>query len=399
MDHRLQAGIYFESGTKPPPAYRLLLVNAAAGATRSALKDALAEITASLDELRVGQPPELLGQPEKHLEATRELFARLDVLIGYGRRFFDQDLHEPALTQAPRPDFLAYVARKGNPFPALPWLDETTSNRGEADIALQFTGDSQAAVNCAAVEVWKLIVDRGLPVEPVDSFDGFGRIDGRGWLEFHDGVSNMDSKVRLEALEASADPEWMCGGTYMAYLRIIINLAMWRQLGRTRQELLVGRDKLTGAALSGVTVDPQGHPCPVARPFPGSDASAEERAEWRDPPETTHPLLEASHVHRANQSRASPGAPGSLRMFRQGYEFLEGIGPDGPDLGLNFVSFQCDLRNLQHVLHLPGWLGDVNFGGSASSDSQPPRFLALDAAGLYAVPPREEPFPGIALLA
>lgn len=51
-----------------------------------------------------------------------------------------------------------------------------------------------------------------------------------------------------------------------------------------------------------------------------------ELAEWRDPPQTTDPLLEASHVHRSNQSRASSGVPGGRRMFRQGYDYLDGVG-------------------------------------------------------------------------
>jgi hypothetical protein len=105
-------------------------------------------------------------------------------------------------------------------------------------------------------------------------------------------------------------------------------------------------------------------------------------------------------VHRANQSRASPQAPAAHRIFRQGYDFLEDVGPDGPRLGLNFVSFQRDLGALQHLLHLPGWLGDVNFGGRADAGpGEPPAlgFVSLAGGGLYAVAPRARPFPGAAL--
>lgn len=76
-------------------------------------------------------------------------------------------------------------------------------------------------------------------------------------------------------------------------------------------------------------------------------------------------------------------------MFRQGYEFLDDIAADGPHLGLNFVSFQRDLRVFQHVMHAPGWFGDATFGGNA-----PDSLLALEAGGFYAVPPTAEPFPG-----
>ncbi len=87
-------------------------------------------------------------------------------------------------------------------------------------------------------------------------------------------------------------------------------------------------------------------------------------------------------------------------MFRQGYDALDGVGPEGPRAALNFVSFQGDLQVLQHVLHVPNWLGDVAFGGPADpapGEPAEPRFLELRAGGLYAVPPRADPFPGAAV--
>ncbi len=42
-------------------------------------------------------------------------------------------------------------------------------------------------------------------------------------------------------------------------------------------------------------------------------------------------------------------------------------------------------------MHLPGWLGDADFGGD-----EPP-FTSVLAGGLYAVPPVESPFPGAGL--
>jgi hypothetical protein len=69
---------------------------------------------------------------------------------------------------------------------------------------------------------------------------------------------------------------------------------------------------------------------------------------------------------------------------------------------MNFVSFQSDLQTLQHLMHLPGWLADANFGGPAkpgAGDPPSPRLIALVAGGLYAVPPRGRPFPGAGLFA
>jgi Dyp-type peroxidase family len=387
--HRIQEGLIFEPGTRPPPSYRLLLLNAQPPATADDVAAALRSVLSMLRDLAVGRVRDLAGQPDGTMEHSREQFAGLEVLLGYGRRFFDDSAHAPPLTRAARPDFLSYLARP-TAFPAVPWADADTPNTGEADFALQLAGNSEAAVNCAAVECWKLIQDDDLALTVAATFAGFGRHDGRGWLDFHDGVSNIPSSQRLAAIEAAADPPWMRGGTYMAFLRLAVDLVAWRSVDRATQELVIGRDKLSGAALTAVERDESGRAAPVA-------ASTAEQASWRDPPQTSDPLLEASHIHRANQNRASPAAPGGLRMFRQGYDFLDGFHGGLPVLGLNFVSFQSDLRTLQHVLNLPGWLGDANFGGPAQpqpGEPPSPHIAALLAGGFYALPPRAKPFPG-----
>lgn len=384
MRDRIQEGVCFRSGERPAPHWRLLLLRVLPGAAPADVRTAIGELLRLLAALRAGKVRELRGQPAAGVEAARETFAGLAVLLGYGRSFFDPARHDPPLTAKARPHFLAYLSG----FPSIASAGRATPS-AEADVALQLTGNSAAAVNRAAVEVWKLIEDRGLPLEAAVSYDGFGRPDGRGWLEFHDGIGNMPSSQRLRAIAARPDPRWMGGGTYMAFLRLRVELRAWRALDRGEQELVVGRDKLTGDPLVAVRRDARGRVRPVA--------GAGDRF---DPAETGDPLLEASHVHRANQNRGSSDAPAALRIFRQGYDFFEALGPDGPELGLNFVSFQADLQTLQHIMHLPGWLGDVNFGGPAEpepGDPLSPPLLSLLAGGLYAVPPRARPFPGAAL--
>ena len=383
----LQPGIHIAPGRRPPPCFRLVTLDVAPGATPAEAAAGLAELSAMLAALAEGRVRDLEGVD------SRTQFGGLEALFGYGRRLFDDSLHDPPLTRAARPDFLAYLTADG-PYPALRWAGDAAADRpGEGDVAIQLTAPRRAAVECAAVERWKLISDRSLPLAIRGSFDGFGRDDGRGWLDFHDGVSNLEASQREAALAAGGDPGWMAGGTYMAYLRLAVDLARWRGLTRTEQELAIGRDKRTGGALVAVERTPEGGLRPVAAPAPGDDANDRELADFIEPPQTADPLLEASHIHRVNQNRASPYAPAGMRMFRQGYDFLEQLGPGGARLGLNFVSFQRTLAAFVHVLHLPGWLGDSNFGGGELE------LLSVLAGGLYAVPPAGDPFPGAELFA
>jgi Dyp-type peroxidase family len=379
----IQSGVYFRSGESAPPAYRLLLLNVVAGATASSVEAAIASIWTMLHNLREGRAQDLSGQPEDRRQDTEGQFSDLGILIAYGRRLFDASAHDPPLTKLDRPTYLSYLDNQ-SAFPSLRW--DARRIPGEADVALQFTAGSVAAVSCGAVEVWKTIQDQRLPLQPIVTLGGFARLDGRGCMDFHDGVSNMDSAVRAMAITAGV-PVWMRGGTYMAFLRIRVDLESWRALGRNRQELAVGRDKLTGAAVQAVRETETGELVADPRSFDLDDPEA--IAEWRDPPQHADRHLERAHIHRANQSRGSPDAPGSFRMFRQGYEFLDEIGNDGPRLGLHFVSFQRDLRVLQHVMNAPGWLGDSTFGGDAPED-----LLSLETGGFYAVPPTGEAFPG-----
>jgi Dyp-type peroxidase family len=393
---RLPESIYFRAGQRAAPCFRLLLLDAPGEASLASVGEALAALESLLTDLGDGIVPELAQVDEHRKRHIAEQYRSLRWLLGYGRRLWDDAAHPGLSVMGERPAYLAYLAGGDSPFPELPWSADP--QRGECDVAVQLTAERQDAVNCAAIEIWKLLADSGFPLRPVASYDGFGRLDGRGWLEFHDGVSNVARDQRQLAIKATGDPGWMAGGTYMAFLRLHVDLAAWRRVGRGQQELLVGRDKLSGAPLVGV--DRAGDAAqPIAATPLGKEPTADEQADYDDPPQAADPLIEASHIHRANRNRASPYAAAALRIFRQGYDFLEAITSDGPVLGLNFVSFQRDLAALAHILHLPGWLGDVNFGGPAEpapGEPAPLRFVSVDAGGLYAVPPRA-PFSGAAL--
>jgi Dyp-type peroxidase family len=397
----LQDGIYIDRGVPPPAAWRAVFLDIAPGAGPTEAHDAVAQVWHVLAELRAGRMGDLAARDD---EAPGMVpVDTFTVLLGVGASLFDPTRHDPPLTTAPRPAHLVPLPRATSAFPQLPWAGNgPTGHGGEADLLVQLTGVSAHAVDRAAVEVTKVIADEGLPLVTAGTYDGFQRDDGRSWIGFHDGVSNIQPSQRLAAVQCPGDPDWNRGGTYLAFLRVEVALSEWRRLDRARQEVIVGRDKLTGSPLESVAVEGT-----ELRPRPRPGCPAGDGGGWREhdaffnPPDSGDPLVEASHVHRVNQNRGAGTTSAGHRIFRQGYEYLEDIGPDGPRLGLNFVSFQNDLVHLQQILGLDGWLGDVNFGGPVDGlpgRPDPVRLMALRAGGFYAVCPRADPFPGASLL-
>src|SRR5687768_14139815 len=113
MSDRIQEGVYFRSGERPAPYWRLLLLRVVAGAAPADVRGALAELLRMLAALRAGRVRELRGQPAAGVDATRATFDGFAALVGYGRSLFD---HDPPLTTRARPDFLAYLSA----FPSIP---------------------------------------------------------------------------------------------------------------------------------------------------------------------------------------------------------------------------------------------------------------------------------------
>lgn len=397
----LQEGIYIERRVPPPAAWRALFLDVRPQTAARDAHDAVEAVMRTLSDLQRGIVRDLADRPDEQAGAIP--LATFAALLGYGASFFDDGAHAPRLTAAERPRHVVGLRRDGPAFPTLPWADPPAGHGGESDLLLQFTGLTEHAVDRAAVEVSKVIEDLALPLVTAGTHSGFQRDDGRSWIGFHDGVTNIEPSQRMAAVECIGDPGWNRGGTYLAFLRIEVALRRWRTLSRPEQEALVGRDKLSGCPIDTIAVDDDGLRTSAIGDCPLTATSGwRERGAFLDPPETTDRLVEASHVHRVNQNRTAPTTNAGHRIFRQGYEYLDDIGPDGARLGLNFVSFQNDLEHLRQILGLEGWLGDVNFGGPAaprSGEPTPVRLMTLRSGGFYAVPPRERPFAGASLFA
>jgi deferrochelatase/peroxidase EfeB len=397
----LPAGIHFRSGESPPDHFRFLTFNFTPSATRAGARDALAAIWIMLGELRQGMVRDLASSrpddPEIRVDA-----GELTYLFSFGPKLFDPAGRQEALVDpALRPDRLpALRPAPTGPFRSLRWSDTAQPQAAQTDFAIQLTGTGQLAVSRPIVEIQKLIDDAQLPVRMVCFYSGIHRDDRRSWIDFHDGINNMPSDERRQAIEiADSAHAWLNGGTTIAFLKIAIDLQGWRRLARDKQEALVGRDKLSGCPIERITAGPDGAltlqraPCP-----PNSEIDSSWPGEARDPPAPGDLLATASHIHRANLLRQPPATDAANRIYRQGYEFVDSPPDGGVRVGLNFVSFQRDPIALLNILRSAGWMGDANFGGIAGDPAVPAfPLMSLVAGGLFAVPPVDGPFPGHSL--
>lgn len=410
VNDQFQDGIYYRSKETPAPFYRLLLLNVAPGAPANEARVALAELWVMLQQLRQGVVQDLQATRPTDPPFVAVAGNDLTVLIGYGARLFDAAAHDPPLTTARRPRALHRLAppvvgvAAPRPFPKLHWDSSLLVNPADADIALQFIGDTELLVNRAIVEVRKRI--RQVPLQWVTFYSGFQREDRRSWIDFHDGINTMSADERRLAMEiaASAQFPWLAGGTYMNFMRIAIDLDLWQSLRREQQEVLVGRDKLTGCPITRFEVDAAGNlvprlieQCPFTREVPNNPPLS-----YLDPGRPAETRALTAHIFRSNLNRGSASQPANNRIYRQGYEFLEALPVDAGDirLGLNFVSFQRDTEFVENILTTERWLQDVNFGGRANAAPPDPQAIALMrlmAAAYFAVPPKADPFPGAAL--
>jgi len=400
----LQEGIYHRPGERPGRFFGLLFLRAGENCDARRAGERLADLWQLYGGLKEGKVSDL--DPV----AVPVDGDNLQVLIGLGPSAFELAGAGRAKPDGLLPRQLFQVPAQAGGGSVLPGSGLTYAAEAQpaplaAIACVQLTADTKLAVDRAIVETWKRLFDLADPETGASDLElspfylGIQRSDRRSWIDFHDGLSNMRSDEREAAIsiDGRKGEEWIAGGTYLAFLRIAVDLVAWRKLDRRAQELLVGRDKLSGCPI--VSTTETGEPvadsgCPVA----GTQIwQAPNDPLFSEPPHTADPVVAQSHVQRANHHGEGVG-PSGRRFFRQGYEFLEWQAEaPGFRAGLNFVSFQDTPERLMGTLRGEGWLGRVNFGGDPAA--QPPgmeRLLSVHAAGVFLVPPRRTPerFPG-----
>jgi deferrochelatase/peroxidase EfeB len=413
MAAALQEGIYHAPGRRPGRHFALLFLRALPAVDAAAAADCLGDLWAMYGDLKAGRMRDLEGVA---LPVDGDA---MTVLLGFGRNAFELDGLALARPHGLADEYLFRSADRAGGGPllrgsGLSYAADVRANMATEAFCVQVIAATKLAVDRAVVETWKALADRAQPALELAAFYlGNQRNDHRSWIDFHDGLSNLRSSDResVIAIGPGTDEAWAVGGTYLAFLRLAVDLAGWRRLGRAAQELAVGRDKLSGCPIVGVDDGSpggsQGTGGGMPRADPGCPVSGTQIFQtpndvpFAEPPEVSDPVVRASHVQRANHHIRPASDSGSRRIFRQGYEFFEwAAGPPGFRAGLNFVSFQDTPARLLKMLTAGAWLGGASFGGDEAAHPELASLLSVYAAGVYFVPPfvEGEPFPGAAAL-
>ncbi len=207
---------------------------------------------------------------------------------------------------------------------------------------------------------------------------GFQRADAREVFGHLDGLRNMPGRARpagafIRAEDHPDEPDWVDGGSYLAYLKISQDVTAAAAVDQAAHEQIMGRRLSDGSRLD----------LPA-----GTDPHTE--TEFADA--ATPPL--ASHVRKTG-----PRGPvhDQVAMLRRGVPYLT-LGGDGSiDAGLQFASFLGDLDVFDVILN--DWMLNPDFPTpGAGQDALVARGLVqFRRAGFYLVPPDDSRFPGAGL--
>lgn len=435
MPTRLQKGIYFddeplfiksktviENNYSPNNrTFAILFLRVTQGRTSTEIGKSLKSLWNMYKRLQKGKVPGLSN--------TLSPTGGLTVLIGYGPSIFRFPNIRKNLPNDFRDRQFLPPGEGGGPIlegSGIRYAEDTHENLGISEhILFQFISNTQIATYRAVVETMKHLNSihpnyRTLHLTKI--YTGFERNDGRSWLGFHDQVSNMrDSKERKDAIQIDVHNNkleysdyWTRRGTYLAFLRIDVDLDIWEKMDRKTQELIIGRKKLTGFPLIGV--DRLGNP--VSHEECSTNQRSRMHHKFEDHPdyfnnpvvtnqstklldnESSIRILAQSHIGRTRHiDNVKSGDVTSRRIFRQSFEFLESMPSSSPKplrTGINFVSFQNDPGRLFFILTDPNWMGNVSFGGSANF-KRIDRLFSVLASGVFFVPPCGHPFPGASI--
>jgi Dyp-type peroxidase family len=412
----IQEGIYFRQGERAETSFCIIFLGFKGKPTADSMVTGLTQIWDVLTELQ-----EDMGELTSYgAESNPNNFSRL---LAYGYDIFSI----PGIAKQPpnnfNKSFFTENVKPGEPLftnSDLRYSVEIKEDPIPSSYALlQLISSNEGTTKLGWAKIWehlrsrkKANDDEGLFIKKF--YTGFNRPDNRSWTGFNDGISNMRSSEREPAIvikegDLNSSDGWMVNGTYMAYIRMVMDLEGWNDIDPRIQERVIGRDKSTGCPLVGVengtNILVPGCPAPNTINISqfGNDIYRDSMSGVLDSYDYSYNSLDlrASHVRQmvdGSKQTDSNGKPS--RIFRQGYEFLENLDIEPYfRVGLNFVSFQ---NNPEKVFNLLKYgFTEQNLEGTkvVGPSYTLSDFISVESAGIFLVPPysSKKELPGKAL--
>jgi deferrochelatase/peroxidase EfeB len=295
------------------------------------------------------------------LEAYQLGPQRMTLTVGFGRSLFVDSAGRDRMGLAGKlPGALIALPR----FPG----EELVADDSDGDLFLQACADDPQVAFHAVRSIARIAPDVAtlrwtqLGYSPSNTAG-----TPRNLMGFKDGTinSNVHPPADLDTtLWAAPDgPAWMRNGSYLVYRRIRITLEHWDRLAPDLQEQVVGRQKLSGAPLSG------------ASEFSPLDLNARGSGGDYVIPSTAHVRLAAAQTNkgavivRRAFSYNNGTTPFTERWppWRQALEY---------DAGLLFLAYQQDPRT-----------GFVPINTTLAEQDAMNQFTTHTASAVFAVPP------------
>ncbi len=299
----------------------------------------------------VGGSPE--APPDDTGEAQGLPAANLTITIGFG----------PTLFESEGVDRYGIASRRPASLERLPAFvgDDLAPDSSGGDLCIQACADDPQVAVHAVRNLSRIAFGRA---RLRWSQLGFGRTSRttsaqatpRNLFGFKDGTANIladDTEALADHVwvAASDQPAWMAGGSYLVARKIAMLIETWDRVRLSEQNGIIGREKGSGAPLSG------------GEEFTEPDLS-ETAADG------TPAIPARSHVRLAH-----PESNGGTRMLRRGYNFVDGNNDLGRlDAGLFFLSFQRDPDQFVRVQR--------NLSTDVMSE-----YIRHVGSGLWAIPP------------
>jgi Dyp-type peroxidase family len=406
----LQEGIYYKEGQRPGSSFCIIFMDTQGNLDAKSIGNELSQLWEAYTKLKTD-----IANNESYKTQVGDSNI-LSILIGYGSKIFSI----PRILKQRPVDFgekyffndvgpVSSILEESN----LHYREGLTENPASSScVVVQFISENETITKLCWTKTWEFLKsylkdhnNEGLYIRKF--YTGFNRPDSRAWLGFYDGISNIQSSEREAVISINQtnlvpNDLWTLSGTYLAFIRMNIDIEKWNNTEEKIQERIVGRDKDTGCPIIGVR-DGENILVPGC-PIYGTDSVTQygnqifrsvssKYGQIYDP---QIKLLEHSHMNRMIDGFTKLDSKGEQsRIFRQGYDFLD-PSDNYPyySAGLNFISFQNNLEKVHNLLKF----GFTSTQGSDKDklDFELTEFLTVESAGLFLVPPysSENKFPG-----